>query len=157
MSKDKIEIKLEYQWKYGNKWPYNGMVNDLYRGIQAGENYLVALGLFSYSEVIGWEKRGARDSDVNGWECYKEFTENYVGYNNISGLEEVFRDSRNGLAHRYFIKNKPGGIINDYPEGGIRQGIIKDTVINIYIYSYFKDFVKGLEKYIDEETLAESK
>ena len=150
MSEKIKKIKMECKWKYSDKWPYNGMVNDLYRGIQAEENYLVALGLFVYSEAIGWEIRGAKKADQNNWECFKVFTKNYVGYRNIHDLEKIFRDSRNGLAHIYFVKNRFGSIIND---GGSKGCGIEanDSNVIIYVRTYFKDFKKGLEKYLDEQ------
>jgi hypothetical protein len=46
-------IEMQLRWKYSDRWPYSGMVNDIWRGIQAEQNYLVALGLFAYSEALG--------------------------------------------------------------------------------------------------------
>jgi len=138
----------DYKWRYSDKWPYNGMVNDLYRGIQAGENYLVALGLFCYSEALGWEYTNKKSKDFN---AYKIFTEKFVGYK-FDNLEEIYKDSRNGLAHRYFIKNRFGTINND--NGNMSCGIVvnSESDITINIRTYFKHFVIGLESMLDECT-----
>lgn len=148
----KIELELELQWKYKNcPPPYNWMVNDLYRGIQAQENYLVALGLFVYSEALGRVILGTVGHSGGGCEAFREFTEKYVGYSFEGGeWKNIFNDCRNGLAHQYFVKNKIGSILNEDGSRtcGIEMG--KNNIMNIYINSYFNSFVKGLEKYLDE-------
>ncbi len=150
-------IDLEYPWKYndGRNWPYNGMVNDLWRGIQADQNYLVALGLFAYSEMLGRELRGTvgNRNIGKGFEAYKEFTENFVGYAfEESLLKDIFDRYRNGLAHEYFIKSQNGMSAIIYNDDGNRScGIVlsKGTA-ELYIHTYFKHFVAGLEKMLNK-------
>jgi hypothetical protein len=147
---EKIEIVLEYSWKYSSSWPYNGMVNDLWRGVQANENYLVALGLFSYSEILGRNILNKLDVHDDGLPYFKEFTIKYVGYKD-EDLKKLFDSARNGLSHRYFMKHQEGTVYND--QGNLPCGYeISATSIKIYIHTYFKHFVLGLEKYLDEKS-----
>lgn len=146
-------IIMEYPWKYNKSGfePYCWMVNDLYRGIQAEQNYLVALGLFSYSEYLWRIILGNIGTRNNGWKCFKKFTENYIGYS-FYDWEKIFDNIRNWLAHRYFIKTL-GWVYNDNWELGCWIKRLENGELQIYIHSYFKHFVKGLEKYLDEKYL----
>ena len=149
-------VIMEYCWKYNKPGfePYSWMVNDLYRGIQAGENYLVALGLFTYSEAVGRLILNTIDNNKigAGLKAYKKFTKEYINYSfTEKEWKRLFDDVRNGLTHRYFIKNRFGTVFNEDEDGTRSCGIEFDKdKINIYIHSYFKHFVAGLEKYLDE-------
>ncbi len=139
---------MEYEWDHSDKEPYHWMVNDLYRGIQAEQNYLVALGIFSYSEILGREISDSINKKGGGSDCFREFTEKYIGYE-FTDWENIFDDIRNGLAHRYFIKNRLGTICND--NGDLPCGIVENAdKIDIHINTYFRHFVKGLKKYLDQ-------
>lgn len=150
------EIQMEFQWKYGEDkyWPFNGMVNDLWRGVQAEQNYLVALGLFAYSEALGRMILKTIGQNGGGTEAFREFTEKYVGYTFTDDAEwkNVFDKYRNGLAHEFFIK-KPGSVV--YNEDGTAPcGItISGTAFEIRIHSYFLHFARGLERALDAGVL----
>jgi|WetSurMetagenome_2_1015567.scaffolds.fasta_scaffold40869_2 hypothetical protein len=149
-------IEMEYpHWRFPAAWPYFWMVNDLYRGVQAEQNYLVALGLFSYSEAIGriiLNSVGKNDKGT-GLAAYRQFTERYIGYSfTNSEWSYVFSANRNGLSHEFFIKNIGSKIYND--DGTAPCGIIfSNQTFEIRINSYFKHFVTGLEKGLDEGVL----
>lgn len=152
---NKIYIEMKFAWKYDQDqhWPYNGIVNDLYRSVQAEMNYATAQLLFNYSEFIGRKMLGTVGSWKKGDDikAYREFTKKYVGYKDISSkeLEKIFNDCRNGLAHEYFVKGEYTAIMND--PGNLPCGIEKrGNNYTIYIHTYFNHFVHGLEHAIDE-------
>ncbi|HRY52437.1 MAG TPA: hypothetical protein P5089_01125 [Candidatus Portnoybacteria bacterium] len=149
MSKKNIE--LEYSWKYSEVWPYNGMVNDLYRGVQAEQNYLVALGLFAYSEALGRMILGTIGRRGGGAKAFRAFTEKYVGYKFVN-WDEVFDLYRNGFVHEFYIKKIGSGVYND--DGLAKCGlVISGSVLHVLINSYFKHFAVGLERAIDAGVL----
>ena len=143
-----ISIELEYpDWHYPDKIPYCWMINDLYRGVQAQQNYLVALGLFSYSEAIGRMILGTIGNNSRGYglNAFREFTEKYVGYTFASdeNWALVFDRYRNGLVHQFYIKNVGAIIYNE--DGSAPCGItISGLTLELRIHSYFKHFVGGL-------------
>ncbi len=147
MKKERINVELYYTWKYqsSKENPFDWMINDLWRGVQARSNYLVAIGLFAYSEAIGWVI--LNEPNNKSWECFEKFTKDYVGYTKITRTD--WDDIRNGLAHRYYIKNRIGKVANDGNKSQV--GIEIDSKIDIYVNIYFEDFVKGVEKYFDEQ------
>lgn len=140
-------VKLFYAWKHRNPKPnpYDWMLDDLYRGIQTDSFYLVALGLLSYSEAIGWVILNEKNND--SWDCYKVFTHNYIGYSNIKRKD--WNDLRNGLAHRYYGKNRTTTINNDNFHSGIQS---TKSTLSLHVGKYFQDFVKGLVKLLDEQS-----
>ena len=143
-------IEMEYAWKYNKLWPYNGMVNDLWRGVQAEENYLVALGLFVYSEILGRMILGTIGENGGGSVAFREFTERYIGYSFVNDAEwkEVFDKYRNGFAHEFYIKELRSAVYNE--KGSASCGIdISQKPYKLCIHSYFIHFSKGLEKAID--------
>ncbi|HLG34211.1 MAG TPA: hypothetical protein VI757_04970 [Bacteroidia bacterium] len=151
---DSENIEMVYSWKYTDAWPYNWMVNDLWRGVQAEQNYLVALGLFTYSEVLGRMILRTVGISGDGPKAFRKFTEEYVGYKFADDREwkNVFDIYRNGLAHEFFIKSMGGKVYNE--DGTAPCGItISGTFFELRIHSYFIHFTKGLEKAIDEKVL----
>ncbi len=148
-----MEIEMIYKnWAYPDREPFNGMVSDLWRGIQAQENYLVALGLFAYSEVLGRMILGSVGKSGSGCCAFRKFTEEYVEYK-FEDWYKIFDYCRNGLAHEYFIKKNGNAVYND--NGDAPCGIVKNNEIyEIRIHSYFKHFVKGLEKAIESGELS---
>jgi hypothetical protein len=148
-------IEMEYSWKYSGRWPYNGMVNDLWRGVQSGQNYLVALGLFAWSEALGRNILGTVGDRTQGTGlvAYKEFTEKYVEYS-FTGpeWEEIFTKFRHGLSHEFYIKKFGSSVFND--DGKALCGInISRTPYELRIHSYFLHFVRGLERALDAGVL----
>lgn len=153
------EIQMEYIWKYNEIWPYNGIVNDLWRGIQAEQNYLVALGLFAYSEFLGREILNTIGNNARGegLRAYREFTKNYVGYSfTKEKWKEIFNKYRNGFAHEFFNKESESAVIND--DGLASCGIdISGKPYKLMIHSYFLHFAKGLEKAIENQKIITNK
>lgn len=148
MLQDLKEVKLYFEWKYAlsKDNPFNWMINDLYRGVQTCSNYLVAMGLMNYSEVIGWIILN-ESKRANGWKCFEEFTKKYIGYTEFT--REYWEDIRHGLAHNYYIKDRVGTITQDPKKE--HKGVELSDTISIYVNVYFEDFVKGEEKYMDEQ------
>jgi hypothetical protein len=107
--------------KNRDHWPevYQFMVDDLTRSIkEAKANYLVALGLFCYTEIVGRhilrfrEKKidlplsGKGDND----RCFNVFAKDYLGYSEILDKNpKAFDVYRNGLSHEFYIKKHPAG------------------------------------------------
>lgn len=153
----RISIELEYPgWKYPDKLPYYWMISDLYRGVQAQQNYLVALGLFSYSEAIGRMILGTiGDKRIGyGLNAFREFTERYVGYTFETDKTWgwVFDKYRNGLVHQFYIKDMGAIIYNE--DGSAPCGItITGQTLELRIHSYFNHFVKGLQNAIEAGVL----
>lgn len=136
-------IQMDYSWKYSSRCPYDWMVNDLWRGVQAEQNYLVALGLFTYSETLGRMIFRASGKRFRGWRAFKEFTEKYVGYS-FPNWDDVYQKFRNGLSHEYWIKGV-GAVWDD--DGSAPCGIdASGTVLAVRMRSYFLHFVNGLER-----------
>lgn len=144
-----ITIELEYpDWNYPVTLPYKWMVNDLFRGVYAQQNYLVALGLFSYSEAIGRMILGTIGINKKGFglNAFREFTEKYVGYKFKDDAEwyTLFERYRNGLVHQYYIKSMGAIIYND--DGTAPCGIkVSGQTLELRIHSYFNHFVIGLK------------
>lgn len=143
-------IKLIYNWKYKNIWPYCGMVDDLYRGVQANENFLVALGLIVYSEAIGreiFQTKKPKDGSLS----FQKFTEEYIGYK-LLDWKRIYTRIRNGLAHFYGMNVKISEVNMDV--GNLNCGIEdKGDRITLHVKSYFNHFVRGLEKYLDTKRI----
>ena len=146
-------ISMEYSWLYSSIWPYNGMVNDLWRGIQAEENYLVALGLFAYSEALGRMILNTVGNRGGGPKAYRHFTEEFIGYSFKEDDWGIIFDSfRNGLAHQFFIKKSGSSACNE--DGTKACGIdVSGDGFHVYIHSYFLHFVRGLQKALDNGDL----
>lgn len=145
-------IQMEYDWKYKDLIPYSWMVNDLYKGVQAEQNYLVALGLFAYSEMVGRKILGTIGNQGGGLVAFREFTEKQVGYSfTDQEWKDIFDKYRNGLAHEFFIKDNGGGVYNE--DGTAACGIDISNKFIVKINSYFKHFVTGLEKALDQNLL----
>lgn len=150
---NKKEIEMEYRWNYSHRWPFNGMVNDLWRGVQGEQNYLVALGLFAYSEAIGRMILGTIGKNGGGLDAFKKFTKEYVLYSFTDDeWREIFNKYRNGFAHEFFIKVPGSAVYNE--NGTAKCGIdISKTPYTLRIHSYFLHFARGLEKALDAGVL----
>jgi hypothetical protein len=107
-------IKIENR----DHWPevYQFMVDDLIRSIkEAKANYLVALGLFCYTEVVGRHILRFREKKINqlfrnNGRCFKTFAKDYLGYGEILDKNpNAFDVYRNGLSHEFYIKKDPAG------------------------------------------------
>ncbi len=143
------EIKIPPNEEYLN-WPapYSWMLHDLSQSIKNAEaNYLVGLGLFCYSEIIGREilkKRLPNQKKFKNPECFNVFLKEYMGYveliNNFG--PKIYDWFRHGLCHEYLIKiNIPGGKSGIY--------LFRDEKEDISNYSF--DITKGIVVSPDEK------
>jgi hypothetical protein len=95
-------------------WPYNGIVNDLRKAVQAGLNYLAALGMVCWSEYIGRQIAIERGEDPgSNFECFKWFVTGYMGYDLGPSAGAVYGAFRDGLVHEYFIKGKDTAVATE--------------------------------------------
>jgi len=146
-----------------DKIVFGWMYDDINAAIDGDANFLAALGLMEYTEILGGmvvtEKRIKNGITVNEFpkecgknfdaflpylgECYEKLDENLKG-----GL---YGRVRCGLAHEYFIKGS-AEIHMDYKDN-IDCGIIwekeKDCV-HFYVKNYFEDFKKAAESFYPE-------
>jgi len=136
--------------------PYSFMIDDLERSIKlAKANYLVALGLFCYSEIIGryilrFKKRKANNSD-----SFNTFVRDYMGYKKLINKygDKIYDWFRHGLCHEYYIKGEITGVYVVYDKKTSKQGIAisKDkTKRFLVIKPYLRDFKKGIIKFLKE-------
>jgi hypothetical protein len=158
-------------------WPlsYDGMYNDLTRSIiLAKANYLVALGLFCYTEIVGRDllrfRKHTMDGRYDNKECFDTFLREYMGYGQLlDAYPHLYDIFRNGLCHGYFIKREhsDGGsgvflyysdeeeIRNDIAAAGgdLTKGIViaADGKKKVFIIEpYLNDFINGLHKLVEE-------
>lgn len=96
--------------------PYRWMLSGLIRTIEKVDgddiNYLIALGLVCYTEVIGHEIRkfkqlpsGLKYSKIS----FDTFLGEYMGYRDLLGKYPIYDWCRCGLCHEFMIKNTDGG------------------------------------------------
>jgi hypothetical protein len=137
-------------------WPYNGMVSDITSGIQSCCNYLVALGLISYSEMCGRQLFFNGDPQAKNHECLLKFLK-YMGSDSAlqklvsyQGEKIHFSDAiRNGLVHEYFMKPAKGSVVMitsaiDALETGFH--IPSESEVHLVAVPYFNLFCGAIEK-----------
>jgi hypothetical protein len=103
------------------------MVSDLTKSIKCAKaNYLVALGLFCYTEALGLQLLQFRAKDTNAEfsprKCFNTFAKEYLNYGDVlKNHSDIYGIFRNGLCHEYFIKINQGG------QGGVSLYYSEDT------------------------------
>lgn len=144
------------------------MAEDLTRSIQAADaNFLVALGLFCYTEALGLQLLQFRAKDPNAKysprNCFNTFARDYLGYGEVlNNYKDIYGIFRNGLCHEYFIKVEKGGqggVFHYYSdedkESLLNQGVditkgiafSPDGKSRVFVIEpYLQDFVSALEK-----------
>jgi hypothetical protein len=138
-------------------WPYNGIMRDLTVAVEAGANYLAALGLICYSEFLGRRIAEMRNEPPGtNFDCFKRFVCHYMGYDLGSLAGAVYGSFRDGLVHEYFIKGRETAVATELhqldpaervaglafdPTGGLRVFFVRE---------YFRDFEAGLRKWLAE-------
>jgi hypothetical protein len=134
------------------------IVNDIPAAINGKANYLAALGLSNYTEIIG----GLYSGDLSGKN--NDLGQNYLKFikdffhsdyilvdNNLrnDGLKGLYSVVRCGLSHEYFIK-KISKIEMDSHQA-LNCSITYDPHANpqivFYVNQYFHDFKNAFEKY----------
>lgn len=145
-------------------WPYSGMVNDLTSAIQTGSNYLVALGLASYTEVCGRQIVFGGDTKKSYDRCFNAFLE-YMGIGEVLDWEIIFKGNRkkiketvrNGLVHEYFLKVHKGTVAmisNDREANRLGFLLRSPNKLVMVVVPYFKLFCEALRKAKREDKLA---
>ncbi len=154
------------------KWPekpYRWMVEDLQKSLDAGANYLVGLGLFCYTEVLGKKILTFRNPGEDFWknkynkQAFNLFLGEYMGYQNIidSSGDKIYDLFRHGLAHQYFIKGTHSGVFLhfDPPSEGQLKKLGVDTGRGLIVLNgnnvllariYLGHFLEGIQKFLEE-------
>ncbi|GEM_PF-2706286 len=158
--------------------PYGFMIEELVHSLYAKNdqvqgNYLTALGLFCYSEVIGREIMSYKDSSTNkerfkNQKCFDLFLGEYMGYQELLvKYPNIYDWYRNGLCHNYKIKgsgNSETGVFVYYDPPSILEfkrvgidttkGILlsqKSQKRHFILRPYLEDFIKGIKKFLHEK------
>ncbi len=142
------EIKEVEHWF--SEYVFGFMRNDLERGIDSGLNYLVALGLGTYTEILG--------SLITGKE--RPFNKNFSAFWNRMGPEytrfgakKAYSLIRSGLVHYYFVRaDKKGKGIAGVARRGEAPIILDENkrIKWIVVKKWFEDFFKTAEKLRNE-------
>ena len=149
---------------------FGWMCRDIEAAIRGGANFLAALGLSGYTEVMGGLKTGKLLTEGRSRCNYDAFLpylgETYVALDKkLKGEQKdsegnrigLYRAVRCGLAHEYFIKGPStvemdSSVLDVFP--GVENfncGIKFDSgrlIFNVNIY--YRDFKAGLKRYYDE-------
>ncbi len=126
---DKTEII-----EFFDEYIFGFIYSDIEKGIKSGANYLVALGLLSYSEFIGGLLTGKSGISSESESNFNAFQEKYLSYeyetnyycdfqitiagtpypNSVRGKQHyaLYTIFRCGLVHEYFIKGNNTVIAN---------------------------------------------
>ena len=137
--------------------------NDISAAIKAEANYLAALGLSTYTEIMG----GLYSGDLSG--KARDLSQHYICFindffhpdykkvdsdlqrNNLKGL---YGAVRSGLTHEYFIKKVSKIEIEYPPQQSVHCGITFDPnsspQIIFYVKQYFDDFKCAFAKYYSQ-------
>jgi len=144
---------------------YDWMIYDVEKSFKAGALYLVALGLFCYSEIAGrdifyFKNPKSKKSEFKNWKCFNLFVGEYMGYIDLlENNDRVYKNFRDGLCHEYHIKSEgKSGVFVYYDKDSIpkfkihgidtTKGIINDQFNKVIILElYLADFKKGIEKF----------
>jgi hypothetical protein len=138
---------VEYYFK---EFVFGFMYNDIRRTIDlAKANFLAALGLSVYTEVMGGlvtgHLRNAHSSRKN-YEAFLPFLgKDYVALHKQIDLYERVRC---GLVHQYFVKGRAMIAVKSIRRSA--SGIVytsKFDHICIYLERYFEDFKNGVQRY----------
>jgi len=126
------------------------MYNDIRRAIDlAKANFLVALGLSVYTEIIGGLVTGKLKDPRWSKKNYKAFLQ-YLGphYVSLDNQIDLYNRVRCGLVHEYFVKGRFMIAVKSTNKN--LPGIFYDPSldhITIYIEHYFRDFKAGVQNY----------
>jgi hypothetical protein len=143
------------------KWPYSGIIHDIRSAIRGKANFLAALGLLVYTEVVGRrivETLGIRGPSKKGSFCFYYFYERYMGKKGAR-RRKIYEHFRHGLAHGYMfnaadhsrvrMRPDPDWIPPDSRSGAI--GFQRRRIKSFLVNAYFRDFQRGLVKWVTEQ------
>jgi len=126
------------------------MYNDIRRAIDSAKaNFLVALGLSVYTEIMGGLITGHLKDPRWPKRNYQAFLP-YLGshYVNLHKEIDLYKRVRCGLVHEYFVKGRFMIAVKSTHKN--LPGIFYDRNldhITIYIEHYFRDFKAGVQNY----------
>ena len=135
--------------------------NDIPAAINGKANYLAALGLSTYTEILGGlycgDLSGNKHNLNQNYICFIKdfFRTDYVKVNNElkkAGLNGLYGAVRSGLTHEYFIK-KISKIEMNNPNPmncGITYDPNTTPQIVFYVNQYFEDFKSAFEEYYNQ-------
>ncbi len=156
--------------------PYRWMVEGLVRVIEKVEgedaNYLIALGLVCYTEVLGHEIRKFKKLSHglgNSKNAFDTFFGEYMGYQALLDKHPIYDWFRCGLCHEFMIKLTDGGrksgpfhffdgnedekemLKNSYDADVSRGIVISSSGVRLLVIEpYLRDFINGVEKFLKE-------
>ena len=154
------------------RWMLDGLIHTIKKVEGVHANYLIALGLISYSEIIGHEIRKYKNLQTGrGYskDAFDTFLGEYMGYKELLKTYPIYDWYRCGLCHEFKIKDKDGGkktgpfhffigsnkeaqlIKNDFG-ADVSKGIVigSNGLRYLIIEPYLKDFTNGIEKFLKE-------
>jgi hypothetical protein len=133
-----------------NTYVYGFMCHDIEEAIKAKTNFLVALGLSVYTEVMGGLVTGRLKDMRWSRKNYKAFL-HYMGrcYIDIDNQIDLYRKVRCGLTHEYFVKVPSTIYVECVPSSA--PGIVYDGgILKFAVKNYYRDFRKGCDAYLNE-------
>ena len=150
-------LDQDYIGIFFKEYIFGVMYNDIRRTIdKAKANFLVALGLFSYTEIMGgfvtghlrdfrWSKRN--------FEAFLPYLGTY--YNNLNQQIDLYTRVRCGLVHEYFIKGRfmiaikcMHACIDQENRRGVYYDRKLDHII-VAVENYFQDFKAGVQRFYE--------
>lgn len=115
----------------------------------AEANFLVALGLSAYTEIIGGLVTGNLRNPGSGKKNYEAFL-SYMGshYVTLQDTIDLYTGVRCGLVHEYFVKNTAATTVAMLGQGrGIQYDSNVDHIVFI-CHAYYTDWKKGVAAYL---------
>lgn len=133
------------------------MVNDIAGAIQTGGAFLSAFGLMCDIEVCGRRIIYNNNPKINGFRCFNEFLDKYMGLGFLLNQKFPFEGKlvslkdavRNGLVHNFIMNCDSSGIYLNTKDSNIkRNGFFTDRHghLSIYVIPLFEFFIDGLKK-----------
>ena len=137
---------------YFREFVFGFMYHDIQQTIDlARANFLVALGLSAYTEVMGGLVTGQLRNPKWSRKNYEAFLP-FLGahYVDLQSQIDLYRRVRCGLVHQYFVKGRAMIAVKFAREDA--PGIVYTSEfdhISISIERYFQDFKVGVQRYYD--------
>jgi hypothetical protein len=133
------------------EYVFGFMCNDIERTMQQGCNFLCALGLVAYTEIMGRLVIGKLGEEGYGRQSFRSFLK-YMGekYVALDKSYDLYKRVRCGLIHEYFIVGPSTISMDALPalETGIK--IDEKGITYFYVPTYFQNFKKAAERYLRE-------
>jgi len=123
------------------------MVNDLQAALSENANFLPALGLLVYTEILGGLVTGnlITGPKVDNFKAFLKYLGN--PYLELDAKFDIYGKVRSGLVHQYLL-NQEGTIRRGIEPHDICGVLIRnDSWIEIAVDKYFDDFKRAIAKY----------